>query len=400
MNARMKDSGASAAPVRSGLVYFSSVPYVSYKQRPHFMATAFANGGFDAVLWVDPYPTRLPRISDLARIGTHQAQTEKGVHPRIEVLRPLALPIEPLPMSSFVNHAFFWGVIRSRLRAFARQADHCVLGIGRPSRLAEWALARLPHERSFVDVLDNFPEFYGGLSRASMKARLRSICLKTSDVYCSSSSIAADMRQIRRDALVVLNGHALDRFPERPASAQRLCIGYVGTIAQWFDWRLVCSLARALPEATIRLIGPEFVARPADLPPNIEFLGEMPHHEVASAMREFSVGLIPFRINELTAGVDPIKFYEYRSLSIPIWSTAFGEMKSRGGAEGVTHIAETSDWRCLWNQALTTAADTEVIASFRAATSWRKRFEPVLLRARADRSHAFAELEASATSPP
>lgn len=44
---------------------------------------------------------------------------------------------------------------------------------------------------------------------------------------------------------------------------------------------------------TVRLIGPEFVARPANLPANIEFLGELPHDEVVNMVREFAVGLIP-----------------------------------------------------------------------------------------------------------
>ena len=36
------------------------MPYESYAQRPHFLATAFVDDGFESVLWVDPYPTRFP----------------------------------------------------------------------------------------------------------------------------------------------------------------------------------------------------------------------------------------------------------------------------------------------------------------------------------------------------
>jgi glycosyltransferase involved in cell wall biosynthesis len=383
MNTRMdENSGSGVASYGRRLIYFSSVPHTSYAQRPHFMVAAFANGGFDSLLWVDPYPTRFVTIADLKRIRSKKAVMVHAGDVRVVTLRPAALPIEPLPMSGFVNHLVAWRTVRAQLLEFARGADHCVLGIGRPSKLAEWALKRLPHERSFVDVLDNFPAFYGGLSRMSMKARLRAICQNVTDVYCSSSQLASDVSSMRRDALIVLNGYSTNRLPDLSNAGPRRYVGYIGTIADWFDWPLVHSLALALPNVTIRLIGPEFVRRPDNLPTNIEFLGELPHDEMANMVREFAVGIIPFRINDLTSGVDPIKFYEYRSMGVPVWSTAFGEMKSRGDMDGVTHISQQSDWPSLFEQARATTVDGEAIASFRAEVDWNRRFEPILRRSR------------------
>jgi glycosyltransferase involved in cell wall biosynthesis len=376
------DKGSGVATHGRRLVYFSSVSYASYAQRPHFMAAAFLEGGFDSVLWIDPYPTRFPTVSDLKQIRPKTVAMVRAHDASIRVLRPAALPIEPLPMSGFANHVVAWRTIRAQLLEFARETDHCVLAIGRPSKLAEWALKRIPHERSFVDILDNFPAFYRGLSRISMKARLRAVCRKVTDVYCSSSQLAADVSAVRRDALIVLNGYRTSRLPELSNARLRRYVGYIGTIAEWFDWPLVHSLALALPDVTIRLIGPEFVPRPANLPANIEFLGELPHDEMANMVREFAAGLIPFRITDLTSGVDPIKFYEYRSMGVPVWSTAFGEMKSRGHTEGVTHISRKSDWPRLWEQARATTVTPEAIASFRAEVDWTRRFEPILIRSR------------------
>ncbi|WP_233411906.1 ABC transporter permease [Paraburkholderia kururiensis] len=376
------DSGCGVASHGRRLIYFSSVPYASYAQRPHFMVAAFANSGFDSVLWIDPYPTRLPTISDLKRVRPRKAAMVHADDARVRVLRLAALPIEPLPMSGFINHVVAWRIARAQLLEFARAADHCVLAIGRPSKLAEWALKRVPHKRSFVDVLDNFPAFYRGLSRVSMKARLRAVCQNVTDVYCSSSQLASDVSRMRRDAIIVLNGYPTSDLPELPDARPRRYVGYIGTIAEWFDWPLVRSLALALPDVTVRLIGPEFVARPANLPANIEFLGELPHDEVVNMVREFAVGLIPFRVTDLTSGVDPIKFYEYRSMGVPVWSTAFGEMKCRDQTEGVTHVSRESDWPRLWEQARTTAVCPERIASFRAEVDWEKRFEPILMRSR------------------
>ena len=40
---------------------------------------------------------------------------------------------------------------------------------------------------------------------------------------------------------------------------------------------------------------------------------------------QFNVGLIPFRLNQLTRGVNPNKLYEYLAAGIPVVSTRFSE---------------------------------------------------------------------------
>ncbi|MFM0340100.1 hypothetical protein [Paraburkholderia fungorum] len=177
------DSSSDVAPQGRRLIYFSSVTYASYAQRPHFMAAAFADDRFDSVLWVDPNLTRLPTIADLKRVRPKNVTMERTDDARIKVFRPTALPVEPLPMSDFANHIIAWRTICAQLLEFAGETDYCVLGIGRPSKLGEWALKRAPHERSFVDILESFPAFYRGLSRISMKARLRAVRRKVADVY-------------------------------------------------------------------------------------------------------------------------------------------------------------------------------------------------------------------------
>ncbi|AJK44893.1 glycosyl transferase [Burkholderia plantarii] len=360
------------------LVYFSSVPYHSYAQRPHFMATAFTDAGYDAVLWIDPYTTRLPRLSDIGRRRGTKAPCTR-LDDRIESHRPRALPIEPLPAGGLLNHVLCWSSVRRRLHEFAA-GGHCVIGIGRPSDLALWALANLPHERSFADVLDNFPAFYRGISRLSMQRRLKKVCRAVTDVFCSSNQLAHDIQKIRADAVVILNGYPTDCLPLPSIRPVRPYVGYLGTIGEWFDWPLVCEIAKALPATRVRLIGPEFVPRPANLPANIEFLGERPFEDMKHFAQDFAVGLIPFKHNDLTESIDPIKFYEYRSMGIPIWSTPFGEMRSRGGNDGVVAIQRGLDWLALWDQACSYTVEMQSIIDFKEAVSWKKRFAPLLER--------------------
>lgn len=78
-------------------------------------------------------------------------------------------------------------------------------------------------------------------------------------------------------------------------------------------------------------------------PANIKLLPECSHASAIAAMATFSVGLIPFKLNRLTASVDPIKYYEYRALGLPVLCTRFGEMALRDKEPGVWILDEDSD---------------------------------------------------------
>jgi hypothetical protein len=60
--------------------------------------------------------------------------------------------------------------------------------------------------------------------------------------------------------------------------------------------------------------------------PNMHFLGRKPYADLPAYCREFDVGLIPFRINELTLAVNPIKLREYLAAGLSVVSTPLPEV--------------------------------------------------------------------------
>ena len=60
--------GTPKASAGMRLVYLSPVPLASFAQRPHHFVRWF-HERFDAtVTWIEPYPARLPRATDLRRL--------------------------------------------------------------------------------------------------------------------------------------------------------------------------------------------------------------------------------------------------------------------------------------------------------------------------------------------
>ena len=104
-------------------------------------------------------------------------------------------------------------------------------------------------------------------------------------------------------------------------------LGFIGLIRDWVDLDLLAEVARRRPDWHIVMIGDSTV----DLAPyrslsNMHFLGRKSYAELPAYCRQFDVGLIPFKLNELTRAVNPIKLREYLAAGLPVVSTPLPEV--------------------------------------------------------------------------
>ncbi|WP_432732495.1 hypothetical protein R0381_000940 [Jeongeupia wiesaeckerbachi] len=358
----------------NGIVYFAPVPFSSYWQRPHYMMHyLLKRGHVTRVLWIDPYPTRLPRLSDLSVDFSSSADVSEPVD-GISVLRPRALPLEPLTSINWLNYFLWRGTWREIQIALADES--CCIGVGRPSILAAQAIKFAAQRgKSFLDIMDDFSEFYSGLSAKSMRQRELELIDVVDRVYVSAESLGHRVSQRQRQPVLLPNAYQMDRVKDLTSiERNHAVIGYVGTIADWFDWDIVCEMARAMPDKRVKIIGPLRTSIPNDLPNNVELHPECSLTQAIVETSRFGVGIIPFRRNKLTSSVDPIKFYEMRGLGVPIWSTAFGTMTERILNGEAYHMEPGSDWRGLFQKTIATGLTGKSLADFRKENDWDCRF--------------------------
>lgn len=359
------------------LVYLSPVPWSSFSQRPHKFVEWFQSKTGGHVLWIDPYPTRLPVWDDIGRRRDGATLEYDAPANGITVIRPRAFPIEPLPASGVINR-LLWTDIFEAVEIILSKGP-TILGIGKPSEMALRLLSAGKFERSFYDAMDDFPAFYNGLSRAAMAKRENLTVDGVSKVWVSSTQLFARWGE-KKNVSLVRNACDVEMLPSvdeilKPKPHEIL--GYVGTIGQWFDWELVFSIARARPTTQVRLIGPVFSPAPDSLPENVEVLPPCAHDAAIAAMQEFNVGLIPFKQTRLTESVDPIKYYEYRALGLPVISSSFGEMrfhKNESGVFRIDQLESVNEVNTLIDVALTYQAEVSEIHAFRENNSWEARF--------------------------
>jgi hypothetical protein len=361
------------------LLYFSPVNWHSYYQRPHYMVRYFlACHPDNKVLWVNPYPTRFPGLQDFSRLKFNLNSTATTIIDNLEIISPKALPIEPLAYSEKINYLLFWQKHWKKFENFCNTQNKnntTIIGIGRPSKLALLALQTLSYTNSFYDAMDNFPEFYSGYSRLSMSKIEKEISGLTQKIFVSSSYLATKFYS----GIKIFNGYDMTSLPpiSNPLTkdSHQIIFGYIGTIGKWFDWPVVINLAQQFPDALIRLIGPQYVKYSGALPKNIELFPECPQSEAITYLNKFTVGLIPFKQNTLTQAIDPIKYYEYRAMGLPVISTRFGEMNTRNHQQGVYFFDECNQDKIT--EALSdkdNKNNIENINLFRKTNDWQSRF--------------------------
>lgn len=141
------------------------------------------------------------------------------------------------------------------------------------------------------------------------------------------------------------------------------------------------ALAEADPSWQIVLIGP---VKPGQVDTdrlrryrNIHLLGQKPRQEVPRYLKGVAVALIPYRLNELTRNIFPLKLYEYLAAGLPVVAAALPELAPFAGV--VSLATQSEQYPALVREAL--ADDSSQVraarVTFAAGETWEARVEEI-----------------------
>ena len=111
-------------------------------------------------------------------------------------------------------------------------------------------------------------------------------------------------------------------------------IGFYGSFAPWLDYDMLAALAKQRPDYSLVMIGYDYEwgkgafakSGLADFP-NVFIIPAQKYDNLKYFSRFFDVGVIPFRIYEVTISVSPVKMFEYMAQGIPVVTSAMPECK-------------------------------------------------------------------------
>jgi glycosyltransferase involved in cell wall biosynthesis len=292
------------------------------------------------VLWVSHHGSRRPQLNgaDFRSVWSALKRTTRGlqrVDSQFGHLTPLVIP----GARSRTARRFSERMLIAQIRRGLRQ-----MGVGRETPLQIWTFdpevdylaGRFGEERFVYYCVDEYAEFTG-----VHKARVREAeerLLGRADVVLTSSEALFRSRSARHaNVHLVRHGVEVSHFarsvardlprPETLCDVHSPVIGFFGLVHDWVDLELVGAVADLLPRVRFVMIGDcrVDVSRLRRLG-NVLLLGRRSYEELPAYCASFDAAMLPFKCNELTRNVNPIKLREYLAAGLPVVSTPLPEV--------------------------------------------------------------------------
>jgi glycosyltransferase involved in cell wall biosynthesis len=166
--------------------------------------------------------------------------------------------------------------------------------------------------------------------------KLERIIAQAADlIITTAEAIKEDMAYYNKNSEVVNHGVLFEHFnravqalqlPDDLQNIKKPRIGFIGAVSEWVDLELIKKVALQYSDASVLLIGKvhDDISLFSDVP-NVFILGFREFSVLPEFLRAFDVCIIPFRLNKLVDGVDPIKLREYLCAGKPVVTTNFRE---------------------------------------------------------------------------
>ena len=298
------------------------------------------------VVWVNPAPD-WRRAATVGRWKTHERAID-GLPPNFVVLDSSVLtPVVYRPR--WLSNA----LLRSRLaRARAslerRGCTNIVLYVWH----VDYADA-VSAVRTDLSVYHIYDEYSHSEHELPLDAAEERLVRSVGQVFTVSPTMQARKGVLNRHSTLISNGVDYEAFAtpvHEPADLESIPhprLGYTGYIKKQIDWDMLLELAQRRPDWSFVFVGakhvhPEIdaVLERLDALPNVHFLGEKPTSELSRYPQHFDVCLMPYRVNDYTKYIYPLKLHEYLATGRPVVSVPLPALR---GSEHLVTIARGAD---------------------------------------------------------
>ncbi|MBX6330715.1 MAG: glycosyltransferase [Gemmatimonadaceae bacterium] len=226
------------------------------------------------------------------------------------------------------------------------------------------ALGQLSYDLSCYHIYD---EYSHAEVEQPLDPREVQLIRSVDQLFVASKKVLERKGSLNPHSLWVSNGVEYAAFstphpePEDLAGIPHPRIGYAGFIKKQLDWPLLLDLATRHPEWSWVFVGAQ---RPhPEIAPllermralsNVHFLGAKPTHVLARYPQHFDVCIMPYRVDDYTKYIYPLKLHEYLASGRPTVGTRLPVLED---AEGLVALARTLDeWERGIAEALSPAA--------------------------------------------
>ena len=311
------------------ILYLMHVPWGWIKQRPHFLAEYLAKDFAVDVYYKKPILVH----------KRHLLSQEKIV-PNLSIRGFRQIPFDKIPVVkhfklNFINKL----LLRYQLPDFG---EYDYIWFTCPSMYLLFSERIKATNRLVYDCMDDMLEFSfcknNTLLRSKMLNAERELLRKSDIVFCSSDYLKNKILSrtgISRNVVTLNNAVELPKIKTPSIVSENIAsilselkkmphpLLYIGTISEWFDFKLMLKLFERYKNVNLVLAGPTNTEIPSH--PQIHYIGTVNRDYIFALMSSAWCLIIPFQLNELIRSVNPVKLYEYIYAGKPIIASKYEE---------------------------------------------------------------------------
>lgn len=327
-------------------------PFWTNKQH---VACALADAGY-RVLYIESLGLR--RLSatshDISRLWRRLKrglQPPRQVRPNIWVWAPLIAPLQQYVFARVGNRMIFNALLRLWMWR---------LGLGRELLWTYYPLTvDYINTDSFkatvyhcVDEIKAQP----GMPVRQIEAAETKLVERADVVFVTAQTLLESRQKLNPHTYYFSNVADFDHFhaalsdlpvPQDIGAIPRPRLGFVGAISSYkLDLGLIRQVALMRPDWSLVLIGKVGEGEPwTDIStiegvPNIHFLGPKSYGELPAYLAQIDVAMLPSALNDYTAGMFPMKFFEYLAAGRPVVATRLPALSEYAAMAALVDDAE------------------------------------------------------------
>ncbi len=132
-------------------------------------------------------------------------------------------------------------------------------------------------------------------------------------------------------------------------------VGYLGNLEGRTDFELLSSVAEKNPDKSFVFVGPSesvYQQKLISKASNIHLLNAVPYYQMPQVLKGFDVAIIPFKKDDFSATIFPLKLFEYLGSGKPVVATDFNTDLNEQTEGTVPFCANADEFSIAINDAL------------------------------------------------
>lgn len=211
-------------------------------------------------------------------------------------------------------------------------------------------------------------------------------------VICSSKQLQNEKKRFNGNTFFIPNAtdfpHSNKATDEKLSvhsclsKIKRPIIGYLGSIERRIDYKLLKEVVPKNPDKSFVFVGPivrDCVPAWFYRQPNLHLIQPLPYQEIPALIKGFDVAIIPFKKDEVSRTIFPLKLFEYLAAGKPVVAVNFNPDLQDFTQGTVVFCDDAERFSCALQQELDNDSPQKIKKriALAAANTWANRAEDV-----------------------